>query len=111
MLCLSVPATGAFAQNMDDAAQAIARAEASLNLVSQNPNLDSARASFQIATSSLDEARAARDKNDYQAVIWRADEAVLNSEVAVAEIAQKNAERRAQDMLEAIAALEREAQL
>lgn len=99
----------AFAQTMDEAAQAFSRAQASVNLLAQNPNLQSARASFQLAQSSLDDARAAQDRRDYRETIWRSDEAVLNAEVALAEIAQNNAQRRAQELSQAVAALEREA--
>jgi hypothetical protein len=113
--CVAVCApSAAFAQSTEDVAQAIGRAEAAVALVGQSPALagpQPAPAAVQIATERLNDARSARDSGNRDVALWRAGEAELEARVAIAELRRAALERRAQELNDAVSALEREASL
>lgn len=99
-------ATPAVAQNDDAVVRAITRAQTLLDTL--DAPRGEASATYQIATTRLDEARAAQASDDDQSAVWRAAEAAVNAEIATEQMRLLALRERQADLRDAVSALRRE---
>ena len=105
---LTLTGGAAFAQSSDDVSRAIARAEASIDLIREDAARSYAPTAYERASLRLEQAREAEDRRDRTEAYRRAEEASLQAQLAAARIETETLKATEGDVRDAVDALERE---
>ncbi len=96
----------AFAQTDENVVRAVTRAQTLIDTLGTPQG--EASATYQLANTRLEEARAAQASDDSQAAVWRAEEAALQAEIAAEQVRLTALRDRETELRDAVSALRRE---